>query len=96
VFTIVRRGPPFASPNGPARAERHLMSILLLPFVASARDALVAHDLLMQFGEGAAGQAAVLANDARRVGNHIAFCRWRQVERLVRWLEVEAAPGTVH
>lgn len=72
------------------------MSIPALPFVTSAHDALAASELLTRFGGEAAGQAAVLAEGARRVGNHIAFCKWRQVERLVRWLEVKVAPGTVH
>lgn len=66
------------------------------PFFASTGDVHTASDLLVRFGAVAAARAATRADGARRIGNHLAFCRWRQVERLIRWLEADVVPGTVH
>lgn len=55
-----------------------------------------ATDLIARFGENAASEAAARADRSRNVGNHIHFCRWRQIERLIALLTLQEAFGTVH
>lgn len=52
--------------------------------------------LMRVFGDYAADEAAIRARRSRSLGNVVHFCRWRQVERLVRWFETDAPIGTVH
>ena len=68
----------------------------LLPFLAAARPAADADRLLADHGSDAAAAAAALADRSRTLGNHIRFCHWREVERLIAVLAVEEAVGTVH
>ncbi|HEX8553314.1 MAG TPA: hypothetical protein VF695_01280 [Sphingomonas sp.] len=65
-------------------------------FVASRRDVVDAADLLAAFGPAAPTEAAARANRSRTLGNHIHFCRWRQVERLIAVLASHEATGTIH
>lgn len=55
-----------------------------------------AASLMRVFGDYAADEAAIRADRSRSLGNVVHFCRWRQVERLVRLLAVNAPSGTVH
>ncbi len=55
-----------------------------------------AQDLLAAYGTSAAAAAAQNARDSRNIGNHIAFCRWRQIERLIAVLSDDAPLGTRH
>jgi len=55
-----------------------------------------ASSLMRSFGAYAADEAALRADRSRSVGNVVHFCRWRQVERLVRLLETDTPVGTVH
>lgn len=55
-----------------------------------------ASSLMRSFGAYAADEAALRAERSRSVGNVVHFCRWRQVERLVRLLETDKPIGTVH
>lgn len=66
------------------------------PLYVDARDVREAQALIARFGVGAAQEAANRAASSRNVGNHIHFCRWRQIERLVALLSQPAASGTVH
>lgn len=52
--------------------------------------------LMRGFGAYAADEAAIRADRSRALGNVIHFCRWRQVERLVRWFATDAPVDTVH
>ncbi|MFL0585254.1 hypothetical protein ACH0BU_01250 [Sphingomonas olei] len=52
--------------------------------------------LIHRFGTYAADEAALRADRSRTVGNVIHFCRWRQVERLVRVLATDQRLGTLH
>lgn len=52
--------------------------------------------LMHDHGTDAAAQAAKRAHRSRGLGNHIHFCRWRQVARLIDLMSEPAAPGTVH
>lgn len=67
----------------------------MAPFVTGT-DVETAADLIESFGESAGGEAAARARRSRDMGNHIHFCRWRQIERLIDLLASEAAVGTVH
>jgi hypothetical protein len=64
-----------------------------LPDRAAAADAA---DLITQYGDFAAIEAAARADRSREVGNVIHFCRWRQIERLITLLTEGAHSHTVH
>lgn len=55
-----------------------------------------ATDLIAQFGEMAALEAANRADRSRSVGNVIHFCHWRQIERAIEMLSADEVVGTVH
>jgi hypothetical protein len=55
-----------------------------------------AADLIATFGDSASLEAASRASRSRDLGNHLHFCRWRQVERLIDLLAGTAAVGTIH
>ena len=55
-----------------------------------------AAELIAVFGDDAGFEAAARADKYRDLGNHINFCRWRQIERLIVLMSVQRAVGTVH
>lgn len=55
-----------------------------------------AAELMAQYGDDAVYEAVSRADRSRDLGNHIHFCRWRQIERLIVLLSVEAPLGTIH
>lgn len=55
-----------------------------------------AADLMARYGDNAVYEAVSRADRSRDLGNHIHFCRWRQIERLIVLLSVEAPLGTIH
>jgi hypothetical protein len=55
-----------------------------------------AQALITRFGDAAGLEAAERAEASRNLGNHIHFCRWRQIERLVTILNLEMTAGTLH
>jgi hypothetical protein len=65
-----------------------------LPDATAAAEAA---ELIAQFGDHAAFEAAARANHSRGLGNVVHFCRWRQIERMINLLTAED-PGeiTVH
>lgn len=67
-----------------------------MPYIADARSVLDAADLIAAHGEEAALFASIRADRSRNLGNHIRFCHWRQIERLIGVLNSDHAPGTVH
>lgn len=65
-------------------------------FIAG-RDSLAdAQDLISEFGQEAALQAAVRAEKSRGAENILKFCHWRQVERLIDALAADEPQGTIH
>jgi hypothetical protein len=60
------------------------------------RDVCEAEKLIALFGEQAGLEAAERAEASRNIGNHLQFCRWRQIERLVIMLSLESSIGTIH
>ena len=65
-------------------------------YLADAGHVADAADLIAVFGAAAGSEAAARADRSRDLGNHLHFCRWRQVERLIEVLASPAALGTVH
>lgn len=55
-----------------------------------------AEQLIQNFGEEAGLEAANRADQSRAVGNHIHYCKWRQVERLCVLLSIDQSIGTIH
>src|SRR3546814_5047080 len=56
---------------------------VLVPYLSSRKSFEDAQELITRFGDDAGFQAAALADRSRDVGNHIHFCHWRQIERLI-------------
>jgi hypothetical protein len=52
--------------------------------------------LIELYGDHAGLEAALRADRSRENGNHIHFCHWRQIERMVVLLSVDQTIGTVH
>jgi hypothetical protein len=67
-----------------------------LPYLADTREVADAAELIRAFGEQAGSEAAARADRSRDLGNHVHFCRWRQIERLVVLMSIPRAVGTVH
>ncbi len=69
---------------------------MYLPLYVVPKDVVEAEALIANFGKAAGIEAADRAEASRNIGNHLQFCRWRQIERLVILLSVETTLGTVH
>jgi hypothetical protein len=67
-----------------------------MPYLASRKSYDDAAELMMLFGDNAGYEAAARADRSRDVGNHIRFCHWRQIERLIVVLAHDAPLGTIH
>lgn len=67
-----------------------------LPYLADIKSFEDAEDLIHRFGDDAGCEAAARADKSLDVGNHVHFCHWRQIERLIVILRRDAAFGTVH
>ncbi|ODP37134.1 hypothetical protein [Sphingomonas turrisvirgatae] len=67
-----------------------------MPYLADRTHALDAAELIARFGDDAGFEAAARADRYRDLGNHVNFCRWRQIERLIVLMSVNRAVGTVH
>lgn len=69
------------------------MHLPILPDRKSYEDATA---LIELFGEEAGIEAASRADASRDIGNHIHFCHWRQIERMIVLLSVDRVFGTIH
>lgn len=67
-----------------------------LPYLSDRKSFDDATSLIAQFGDNAGYEAAQRADASRDMGNHIHFCHWRQIERLIVLLSFEEPVGTVH
>ena len=67
-----------------------------LPLLADRRAIADADTLIAMFGDEAGLEAAARADHSRDIGNHVHFCHWRQIERLILLLSVNRAVGTIH
>lgn len=66
------------------------------PFIADRAMIDKVMMLRARYGESAALEAAIRAEESRGRGNVKHFCRWREVARLVELLATEEATGTLH
>jgi hypothetical protein len=55
-----------------------------------------ASELIDNFGGEAVLVAATRARDSRNAGNVLAFCHWRQIERVIAALHCGERRGSVH
>ena len=69
---------------------------MYLPLYVEPRDVVEAETLIDRFGKSAGLAAADRAEASRNIGNHLHYCRWRQIERLIIMLSVETTLGTIH
>jgi hypothetical protein len=69
---------------------------MVLPMLADRRSYEDAATLIELYGDHAGLEAALRADRSRECGNHIHFCHWRQIERMVVLLSVDQTIGTVH
>ena len=67
-----------------------------MPYLATATEVDDATALIAQFGDDAGFEAASRADKSRDLGNHLHFCKWRQIERLIVLLSTGQAVGTIH
>lgn len=67
-----------------------------LPYLADRGSVTEAEELIARYGAHASYQAAARAGRSRRIGNHVHFCRWRQIERLIHLLGEPAPEGLLH
>jgi hypothetical protein len=65
-------------------------------FIAGRNSLADAQELIREFGQEAALQAAARAEKSREAENILKFCHWRQVERLIDALDSDEPQGTVH
>jgi hypothetical protein len=84
---------PVGLPPGNSKRSH---SSMYLPLYVDARDVNEAQALIARFGFDAGVEAAERAEKSRNVGNHLHYCRWRQIERLVTLLNLETTLGTIH
>ena len=70
--------------------------MLPTPFLADRTTVDEAQALICQHGEEAGFAAAARAEQYRVLGNHVHFARWRQIERLITYLSINAVLDTVH
>jgi hypothetical protein len=66
------------------------------PYLTDRRSLSDAEELIARHGAGAGHEAATRASRSRGLGNHIHFCRWRQIERLIAVLGEAEPTGRVH
>ncbi|MGK2910774.1 MAG: hypothetical protein ACSLE1_13390 [Sphingobium sp.] len=67
-----------------------------IPYLSDRASVDDAAELMALYGDDAAIEAVSRAHQSRDKGNHIHFCRWRQIERLIVLLSVELPLGTLH
>jgi len=67
-----------------------------LPYLADRAEVSDAAELIRLYGDDAGFHAAARADRSRDLGNHIHFCRWRQIERLIVLLASERPVGAIH
>lgn len=68
----------------------------VLPWLADSAEVADAAELIRLYGDNAGFEAAARADVSRNKGNHLHFCRWRQIERLIVMLAIDRPFLTVH
>ncbi|WP_197413614.1 MULTISPECIES: hypothetical protein [Sphingobium] len=67
-----------------------------VPYLSDRKSYEQAAELINLFGDNAGYEAAARADRSRDLGNHVHFCRWRQIERLIVLLSHDQPLGTIH
>lgn len=67
-----------------------------IPYLGDRKSFEDAAELIEIFGSNASYEAASRADRSRDLGNHIHFCRWRQIERLIFLMSIQRPIGTIH
>ncbi|OHC90678.1 MAG: hypothetical protein A2095_07035 [Sphingomonadales bacterium GWF1_63_6] len=67
-----------------------------LPYLSGRKSYEDASELITIFGADAGYEAAARADRSLDLGNHIHFCHWRQIERLIVLLAHDQPLGTIH
>ena len=67
-----------------------------LPYLSGRKSYEDATELMAIFGADAGYEAAARADRSLDLGNHIHFCHWRQIERLIVLLADDQPVGTIH
>ena len=67
-----------------------------LPYLSGRKSYEDASELITIFGADAGYEAAARADRSLDLGNHIHFCHWRQIERLIILLADDQPVGTIH
>jgi len=67
-----------------------------LPYLSGRKSYDDATELMAIFGADAGYEAAARADRSLDLGNHIHFCHWRQIERLIILLADDPPIGTIH
>jgi len=70
--------------------------VLQLPVFIDSSNYSDAEQLMTNYGAEAGLEAANRADKSRALGNHLHYCKWRQVERLCVLLSIDQTIGTVH
>ncbi len=83
---------PVCEPKQQSKAA----AFMYLPLYVEPRDVVEATTLMDTFGPTAGVEAAERAIKSRNVGNHLHYCRWRQIERLIIMLSTHTTLGTIH
>jgi hypothetical protein len=65
-------------------------------FLRDPRDLQDALQLIETLGDSAADAAQKKSNAGRDIGNVSSFCRWRQIGRLIDFLDGDCRVGTLH
>ncbi len=71
-------------------------SVLQLPIFIDSSHFSDAQQLISNYGDEAGLEAANRADKSRAVGNHLHYCKWRQVERLCVLMSIDQPIGTIH
>ncbi|MEW4468839.1 hypothetical protein AB1K62_13510 [Parasphingorhabdus sp. JC815] len=66
------------------------------PVFIDSTDFSEAEQLIRNFGTEAGLEASIRADKSRALGNHLHYCKWRQVERICGVLFIDHSFGTVH
>jgi len=66
------------------------------PFISGRPAFDAAAELIERFGDDAGLEAAARAERSRDNDNVLAFCHWRQIERVIASLVSEEVRGTLH
>jgi len=82
--------------NQPAACLHQQGFDMHLPILVDRRSYDDAAALIETFGDDAGVEAALRADLSRERGNHIHFCHWRQIERMLFLLSLNQTMGTIH